>query len=109
MSKKYKPVHFKCDHDSKGVSTKIEVSTFHPLTKRGIWNLLRHAQQTGNSRTRNSIQIRLCQGIKGHVCPMPIAGLVVQKENEISELYLDNGNFGPTNILVNKLFNLMNV
>jgi hypothetical protein len=108
MSKKYKPVHFRCDHETKDLDVNIQVSDFHQLTKREIRNLLRHAQQTGNVRTRNSIQIRLTQGIIGYVCPRVITGRVAQRESQIARLYLDNMYFGPTNTLVNRLFSLMN-
>jgi hypothetical protein len=108
MSKKYKPVHYKCDHETKGVDTKVTVSDFHPLSKREIRNLLCHAKQTGNNRVRNSIQIRLSQGIKGYVCPCSISGGVLEKELAISQLYLNNMYVGPTNRLVNELFSIMN-
>jgi hypothetical protein len=101
--KQYKPVHVKCSHKS-GTT----VSDFYPLTKRDIKNLLRRAQQTGDYRMRNSIQIRLEQGVKGLVCPRVISGPVAQKEIEVAQLFLNHEYKTPTNVLVKKLYRTMN-
>lgn len=103
-----KKIHFECKHENENVSTTISVSDYHPLTKRGIYNLLRRAQQTGDHYVRNSIQVRLCQGIRGYVCPRVITGSIAQKQLVVSELYLRSNYGAPTSILVNKLYKIMN-
>jgi hypothetical protein len=109
MAKPYKQVHLSCAHEKGAVGdSKVEIPDHFPLTKKSIRNLLRHAQQTGDWRVRNSIQIRLEQGVKGFVCPRVIDGPVSEKESEVANLYLDHGYKPPTNILVNRLHRVMN-
>jgi len=103
-----KKIHLECKHENENVNTTISVSNHHSLTKRDIYNLLRRAQQTGDYYVRNSIQIRLCQGIRGYVCPRVITGSVSQKEYEVSKLYLGSNYMVPTRTLVNKLYKIMN-
>lgn len=103
----YKSIHISCGHEKEGLDGEIIIPDYHPLSKRQIRNLLCHARQTGDFLVRNSIQIRLCQGIKGYVCPRPMTGEITEKELAVSKLYLDNKHTGPKNSLVNKLFNIM--
>ena len=102
--RKYKSVHFECDHDTKEMDTGITVSNYHPLSKRQIYILLSQSKQTGNNRLRNSIQIRLIQGI----CPHSIEENFIKRSSEVTELFLENMHLGPTKKIVNRLHALMN-
>lgn len=104
----YKQVHFGCLHEVKGVEATTEIPDFHPLTKRDIYNLLQRAKQTGDWQVRNSIQIRLTQGVRGYMCPRLIDGPVAKKENAVSSLYLEHRYRAPTTTLVNQLHRMMN-
>lgn len=37
----------------------------------------------------SDIQVRLCQGIRGMVCPRPINGEVARMDNKISKIFVD--------------------
>ncbi len=102
---KNKTVHYEYEHID--ANSKVKISNYHPLSKRDIRNLLRQAKQTGSRIVRNSIQMRLCQGIKGCVYPARMTGEVAKKEAQISELYLKNKYNSPTNTLVNMLYKIM--
>ena len=108
QGKAYKRVHFQDPYLTAEDGSTIPVSAYHPLTKRMIRQLLHHAHQTGDSRVRNSIQIRLCQGVKGYMSPRETKGFVSDKEDLVSMLYLDNHYAVPTKSLVNKFYKLMN-
>jgi hypothetical protein len=84
------------------------VSDFHPLSEREIELLLKRAQQTGDWRVRNSIQIRLCQGIRKIQCPRDISNAAQRKNNAVSILYLEHGYRKPTRSLIKQLHAAMN-
>jgi len=106
LSREYERVHVPCLHETDGENVLTLVPDHHSLTKKQIHLLLRKAKQTGDYRVRNSIQIRLCQGIKGYTCPL--SGETMNKENAVSQLFLDNMKKAPTSLLVSQFFNLMN-
>ncbi len=79
-----------CPHESGAVANhKQRAPDHHPLTKEEIAVLLDEAK-TSNSSLASQIQIRLCQGIPGYVCPRVINGPVSDKECEINKLYVEN-------------------
>lgn len=98
--------HIPCLYEQGKVRKDQTVSDYHPLTKQEIADLLRVAQ-TADPSTANSIQFRLCQGIKGQECPRPISGRVAQRESEISSLYVANFQKGADPTLVNRFYDLM--
>ena len=106
--KPYKRAHFKQNLEYDENQKPVVVPDYHPLTKRMIRNLLYHAHQTGHPGVRNSIEIRLLQGIKGYAFPCLPDDNLRPRENEISRLYLENHYAVPSKGLVNKLFKIMN-
>jgi len=104
----YKIIHIACPHELSGMDGDMSHPDHHPLTKRDIKNLLMHARQNGNYMTRNSILIRLVQGIKGYTCPGPIMGHIAGLESMITGLFMSYHKERPTKQLVNQMYNLMN-
>jgi hypothetical protein len=96
-----------CPHQSGAVADHYQEAPNHyPLTKEEIAELLKEAQTSKNPLT-SQIQIRLCQGIPGYVCPKAIDGPVSDKENEISELYVENYRKGADPELVEKIYTIL--
>ena len=96
-----------CPHESGVVVDREQKAPdHHPLTKEEIAALLDEAKTSENSLT-SKIQVRLCQGIPGYVCPRGIDGPVSDKENEISKLYVENFRKGADPELVEKLYSIM--
>lgn len=96
-----------CSHESGAVSDyKQKVPNHYPLKKEEIIALLDEAKNAVNPRT-SQIQVRLCQGIPGYVCPRVTDGPVAKKENEISELYVENFRKGADPELVEKIYTIM--
>jgi len=83
-----------------------EMPDHFPLTKEEIAELLEEAKTAENSLVVK-IQIRLCQGIPGFVCPPLLEGPIFDKEVEISELYVANRHKGAIFKLVEKLHSIM--
>ncbi len=96
-----------CPHDSGAVTNPRQVvADHHPLTKKEIAALLEEARDSENPLT-SKIQIRLCQGIPGLVCPRAIEGPVSDKENEINALYVENFQKGADPKIVDELYAIM--
>ena len=96
-----------CPHESGAVSDHTqEVPDHHPLTREEIAVLLDEAKTSGHPLT-SQIQVRLCQGIPGYVCPRVIEGSVSDKDNEISERYVGNFRRGADTELVEELYAIM--
>lgn len=96
-----------CPHESGAVADHTkEAPDHHPLTREEIVALLNEAKTSENPLT-SQIQVRLCQGIPGYVCPRVIEGSVSDKENEIGELYVANFRKGADPELVEKLHTIM--
>jgi len=64
------------------------VNDFHALSVAEITHLLEVARQS-DTKTINSIHVRLCQGIQGNMCPREIEGKVAEAENLIDRMYMD--------------------
>ncbi len=63
-----------CPHESGAVADHThEAPDHHPLTRQEIAELLDEAKTSTNPLT-SQIQVRLCQGIPGYVCPRVIEG-----------------------------------
>lgn len=105
MAKKYKQIHFPCRHDEDVLDGEIIVPDYHPLSKRQIRNLLRHARQ--NPQERNSILLRFWQGMIGAVCPYPVSGERFEKQQAIRRLYEGSKYTSPSKTLVNSLYRIM--
>lgn len=96
-----------CPHESGAVTDhRQEAPDYHPLTKYDITVLLEEAKTSKNPLT-SRIQIRLCQGIPGYVCPRVDDGPVFEKENEISKLYVEHFRKGADHELVERIYAIM--
>jgi hypothetical protein len=82
--------HYPCPHEQgpRG-NESIPQPNYYPLVFAQVASLLDTAQQTNDSQTRASIQLRLLQGIPGYQCPVTVEGEVAQTEADISHLYVD--------------------
>ena len=70
---------------------------YHPLTRDDLVALLTRAQQTDNTFTAASIQVRLTQAIPGWVCPTPLIddddpalAVAAQKAVWLDEAFVDH-------------------
>ncbi len=96
-----------CPHESGEVADfRQEAPDHHPLTREEIATLLEEAK-TAKEPIISLIQIRLCQGIPGYVCPRHIDGPVAEKETEIDELYVRNYRRGADPAIVQQLYQIM--
>jgi len=96
-----------CPHKSGAVADLTqEAPDHHPLTREEIAVLLEEAKTSENPLT-SQIQVRLCQGIPGYMCPRVTKGPVSDKDKEISALYVANFRKGADPELVEKLYTIM--
>jgi len=74
---------------------------YHPLTRDDLAALLTRAQQTDNTFTAASIQVRLTQAIPGMVCPTPLVddddpalAVAAQKAVWLDDAFVDHREAG---------------
>jgi hypothetical protein len=97
-----------CPHETGEIKISKVVSDYHPLNKREITNLLdKAAKNSGNVAVVSEIQVRLNQGIVGITCPRPITGKVVNRLNELDNLFMKKYKEGSSPDTVDRLYQIM--
>ena len=96
-----------CPHESGDVEDySRQAPDYHPLNKEEIADLLNEAK-TAKGILYSQIQIRLCQGIPGYVCPRIIDGPVADKESQINALYIEKSREGASPETVEQFYAIM--
>lgn len=83
--------HYECDHLTKGVSADIALSDYHPFDHKGqIEELLTIAEMSERWQTKNSIQIRVQQGVPGVLDPHEIDTPPSIASEKIGQMIIEN-------------------